>query len=180
MDEVVGIKAQTVVQEVGLQTDIELRRGLPLNLLITYIGELCTNLLIVVTYGSERCTCSIVADVVITTHIEACIQAQVVDTSILGEPILVREHPSQLHAGEDGPFHASQFHTAVGIRAKTAVGLSKQRNSSEVFVHVVIVARSIPLHVLPHIINTSYSIIDIITCSQFGVLIILTLGRVLC
>ena len=180
MDEVVGIKAQTVVQEVGLQTDIELRRGLPLNLLITYIGELCTNLLIVVANSIERSACCIVADVVITTHIEARIQAQVVDTSILGEPILVREHPAQLHAGEDGPFHASQLHATLGIGTETTVGLSKQRHGSEVFVHVVIVARSIPLHVLPHIINTSYSIIDIITCSQFGVLIILTLGRVLC
>ena len=79
MDKVVGTQTQAVVEEVGLQTDIQFRRGLPLDLLVTHIGELHTDLAVVVAHGIERGAGGVVADAVVTAHVEADIQAQVVD-----------------------------------------------------------------------------------------------------
>ena len=180
VDEVVGTQTQTVVEEVGLQTDIQFRRGLPLDLLVTHIGELHTDLAVVVAHGIERGAGGVVADAVVTAHVEADIQAQVVDGRVLREPVLVAHHPAQLHAGEYGPLHTGQFHTTVGIAAETAVRLSQHRDGGEVFVHVVIVAGKVPLHVLPDIVGTLDGGVDIVTRSEFRVLIVLELRRVLC
>ena len=180
MDEVVGTQTQTVVEEVGLQTDIQFRRGLPLDLLVTHIGELHTNLAVVVAHGIKRGAGSVVADAVITAHVEADIQAQVVDGRVFREPVLVAHHPAQLHAGEYGPFHTGQLHTTIGIAAETAVRLSQHRDGGEVFVHVVIVAGEIPLHILPDIVGTLDGGVDIVARSEFRVLIVLELRGVLC
>ena len=140
MDEVVEGSTQAVLKEVSLQADIELRRRLPLNFLVTDIRELHANLGIVETNGVERSACSIVADAIITADIEACVQTQVVDTAMLGEPRFISQHPSQLYTGEDGPLRAKHLHASISIRTKTAVSLSQHGDSSEILVHVVVVA----------------------------------------
>ena len=178
VDIVVHIHAQTVLEEMGLQTDIVFRGGLPLDLLVTHIGELHTDLRIVVAHGVERGAGSIVADAVVTAHIETCVQTEVVDTGILREPLLVSQHPAQLHTGEDGPLGAEGLHAALGIGTETAVSLCQYGYGSEILVHVVVIAGEVPLHILPHIVGTGHGRIDIVAGSHLRVLVVLALGRI--
>ena len=82
------------MQEIALKAEVQLRCRLPLDFLVTHIGELHTYLGVVVAHGVERGAGSIVRDAVVTAHVEACVQAQVVDACRLGEPILVGQHPA--------------------------------------------------------------------------------------
>ena len=150
VDEVVEADAQTVVQQVALKSDVELMGGLPLNLVVTDVGQLKANGRVVVLHGGVAGAGSIVGDVVVAADVVAGIQAQVVDACMLGEPLLVGEHPTQLKAGEDSPLHAEETQT-VGILAKAAVRLGQQREGGKVAVHVVVVHIAVPLDVLPHI-----------------------------
>ena len=53
VDIIVDIHAQAVVQEVGLQADIELMSSLPLDFLVAHIGQLDTDFSIVVANRRE-------------------------------------------------------------------------------------------------------------------------------
>ena len=94
VEEVVNLGAQAVLQEVGLQAGVELRRGLPLDFLVTHVGKLHTYLSVVIAHGVERCAGGVVADTVVTAHVVANIEAQVVDAAVFGEPFLVGHHPA--------------------------------------------------------------------------------------
>ena len=153
MEEVVELHTQTVVQQIALQTDVELLGAFPLNLVITHIGELCTDGSGIIADRGIAGTRCIIADTVVTAHVEAGIQAKIVDKACLGEPAFVGHHPAQLNAGEQSPFYAKQFQS-VGILTETAVCLAHQRYGSEIAVHVVIVYITIPLNLLPLVVST--------------------------
>ena len=94
MYEIVGFDAQAVVEEVSFEADIELRRRFPLDFLVTDVGQLGTNLRLVIADSAERGAGGIIADAVVTAHVEARIQAQIADQPGLGEPVLVGQHPA--------------------------------------------------------------------------------------
>ena len=151
--EIVEGEAQAVVEQITLQTDIQLAGVLPLNLIVTDVGQLDAHGSSVVLHRSVAGADSIVGDSVIATNVVAGIQAQIVNACMLGEPILVGEHPSQLETGEQSPLHAEEAQT-ISIIAETAVGLGSQRERGEIAVHIVIIYIAIPHDGLPHVVDT--------------------------
>ena len=79
VEEVVELHAQAVVQQIALQSDVELLGRLPLDLIVTDVGELGTDGVGVVANGSVAGAGGIVADAVVTADVEASIHAQVVN-----------------------------------------------------------------------------------------------------
>ena len=152
VDVIVEVNAHTIVQQVALEADVKLLAGFPFNLVVTDIGELQTRGDVIETHGGEAGTCGIVANVVIATHVKATLQAEIVDTGMFGEPLLIGHHPSKLDAGEDSPLHTSEAQ-ASRILAKSAVCLCRQRQGGEIAIHVVIVNIAIPAHVFPHVVR---------------------------
>ena len=144
--------------------------SLPLNLIVTDVGELQTDSIVVEAYCRKTCTSSIVRDVVVTAHIITCIHAQIVDTCILWEPRLVSHNPTQLYAWEQSPCYTTKVEVAR-LSTETAISFSRERNCCEVTVHVVIVYITIPLKVLPYIVVT----LDVLitrACAKSRVLIV--------
>ena len=125
VEEIVEAHAQTVVEQIALQSEVELAGRLPLNLVVAHIGELRADGVVVVAHGGEAGASGIVGDAVVATDVESSVEAQIVHSHILGEPVLVGHHPSQLHAGEEGPLHAEEAQ-GIGIGTKAAVGLAQQ------------------------------------------------------
>ncbi len=144
--------------------------SLPLNLIVTDVGELQTDSIVVKAYCRKTCTSSIVRDVVVTAHIITCIYTQVVNTKIAWEPRLVSHNPTQLYAWEQSPCYTTKVEVAR-LSTETAVSFSRERNCCEVTVHVVIVYITIPLKVLPNIVVT----LDVLiarACAKSRVLIV--------
>ena len=62
-----------------MNADIEFLCTLPLNLIITNIGKLCTDSVTVETHCGVTCTGCIVADAIVATNVKAGINTQIVD-----------------------------------------------------------------------------------------------------
>ena len=148
VEEIVERETHAVVQQIGLQTEVELVGRLPLNLVVTDVGQLHTHGLVVELHGVEAGAGGIVRDIVVAADVEAGVQTQIVDADGLGEPVLIGHHPSELQAGEERPLHAEESQSA-GILAETAVSLGHERERGIIAVDVVIVDVAIPLDVLP-------------------------------
>ena len=125
MQEVVEAQSHTVVEQVSLQSEVQFLGILPLNLVVTDVGQLRTDGTCVVAHGGIAGTSGIVRDTVVTADVVTGIQSQVVDGMGLGEPALVGHHPTHLHTGEDSPLHPEEAQS-VCIFTETAVGLAEQ------------------------------------------------------
>ena len=108
MDEEICTNAQTVVEQIALEANVHLLSRLPLDLIVTDIGQLHTHSIVIVLYCHETGTSCIVGNIIITADIKTNIHTQVVNNTTLREPILVSQHPSQLYAREYGPFYAEE------------------------------------------------------------------------
>ena len=153
---IVEIQRQTVVQHIYQQSAIPFRGCLPLDALIADGGHLSTYRLIIISHRSERSTCSIAWDIIITAEVKACIKSKVVNARIFREPVLVSHHPTQLNAWEHSPLRTEHLQCSRCLTAEPAVSLGKQRNGGEIAIAIVVVSTRIPLHILPHIISAIY------------------------
>ena len=154
MDKVIEVDAETIVEQVCLETEVELRCRLPLYLVITDVCQLHADGIAVVAHCIERSASSIVVDVIIATHVETGVDAEIIDGICLGEPCLIAHHPSELKAWEHSPAYSEDIKSAVGILTETAICLCEEGESGKVSVLIIVIYVAVPLHVLPHIVST--------------------------
>ena len=86
---------QTVVQEATLQSNVPLGSGLPLDTAIGDVLQVKTYRVVGHLLAFPVSTCGVVVQIVVTAHIKACGQLQVVNTLSV-EPFLVADEPAQL------------------------------------------------------------------------------------
>ena len=106
-----------VVHEVTLNTYVELRGGFPLDVVVSDVRELQTCCTVIVFHSGKAGASSVVRNVVVTAHVEACVDAEVIDSIGFREPLFVREHPCCLNAWEDSPTSAEHLQTLVLTKA---------------------------------------------------------------
>ena len=158
VDVVVEVHTQTVVEPIGFQTDINLAGLLPLNLVVTNVVELSGCRAVEILYRVERCTGSIVADVIVAADVESGTKQQIVDGCRLGEPLFIGDSPSGLDAGEYAPLHSSEAQS-VGILTKAAVALHSHSGLKEVEVAIVVVGVCIPCDATPRVAGSQCTLV---------------------
>ena len=148
VDVVVEVHTQAIVEPIGFHTNIDLVGLLPLYLVVTDVVELGCCRAVEILHRVERCAGSIVADVVVSTDVVANTKQQIVHRRCLREPLLIRNCPSSLDAGEDAPLHSCEAQS-VGVLTKAAVTLHGHRGLQEVEVAIVVVGVGIPRDATP-------------------------------
>ena len=151
-----GSEREAVVEHVERQGHIETIGGFPLDLRILNVGQLeCCGALQEL-HIAEVGTCGVVIHIVIAGDFETRSKFCVIDCAHL-EPILIGEHPTGLHRGEESPFHARYLDSAVGFATKTRGAFCTSTELEEVAVHVVIIRIGIVAEVDPTVVDTTFA-----------------------
>ena len=144
------------MEHVERQGHIETIGGFPLDLRILNVGQLeCCGALQEL-HIAEVGTCGVVIHIVIAGDFETCGEFCVIDCAHL-EPILIGEHPTGLHRGEESPFHARYLDSAVGFATKTRGAFCASTEFEEVAVHVVVIRIGIVAEVDPTVVDTTFA-----------------------
>ena len=146
--------AHAVVEQTGVEADVGTSSSLPLHFRVTDTGDGLTGDGVDEELGAEIAVGSVVADVVVATHVVAGGQTQVVEDVVAGEPGLVGHHPCSLHGGEDAPDDAGHLQAAVSMTAEERGALGREVGSEEVTVQVVVLCLGIPVDAAPLLVGT--------------------------